>query len=111
MRRLSAAVQLNGYMKKSLQIFGAALILLVPAATAQIASWNYASSPGSFTETGTLANMSASALTVSAGAISFVSNPQSASVASWSTSSSFSTGGKYWQVSITPNSGYQTSVS
>ncbi len=77
----------------------------------QIASWSWASSPANYTQTGVLSNITASALTVSSGTISYISGSTSVSVSSWSTSATFSTSGKYWQLSITPDANYQTSVS
>ncbi len=78
--------------------------------SAQIASWSWASSPANFNETGALSNITASALTTSSGTLSYISSPASISNASWSQSGTFSSAGKYWQVSITPNTNYQIGI-
>ncbi|MDP1725975.1 MAG: T9SS type A sorting domain-containing protein [Bacteroidota bacterium] len=77
----------------------------------QIASWSWASAPANYNQTGALSNITASALTVSSGTISYISGSSSVSVSSWSTAGTFSTSTKYWQLSITPDANYQTSVS
>ncbi len=77
--------------------------------TVTLAKWALTST--TTTATTVAANTTASAVTLSSGSISYQASPGNIYTASWSTSSSFSALGKYWQVTVTPNSGYQISVS
>ncbi|MBD3748267.1 MAG: T9SS type A sorting domain-containing protein [Sphingobacteriales bacterium] len=77
---------------------------------AQLAIWNYTSSPSTFDATSVDANTTATAITVSAGSIFYQTLP-AIYVSSWSTNSSFSTSGKYWEFSVSPKSGYKLTIS
>ncbi|MBC7381518.1 MAG: T9SS type A sorting domain-containing protein [Bacteroidia bacterium] len=87
------------------------LFLLNSSVHAQVASWNWSAAPANYNETGLLTNITATALSVSSGTISYIASPGAVSVASWSTSPTFSVSGKYWQVSISPSANFQTTIS
>jgi phosphatidylserine/phosphatidylglycerophosphate/cardiolipin synthase-like enzyme len=74
---------------------------------AQIAAWNLTSATTSATSANS--NLTASSITVvpNTVAISYQTSPGDIYTTTWSTSSTFSTSGKYWEFSITPNYGYE----
>lgn len=100
-------------MRKIATIFALSLsVILLISATAwgQIAAWNLTSTTTSATTTN--ANLTASSISVvPSSTISYQSSPGDIYNGTWSTSSTFSTSGKYWQFSIAANSGYQVSIS
>lgn len=99
------------YLKILRSIAILSVLCLTKTGYTQIASWYWYTSPANYNQTGVLSNISASALTVSSGTISYISGSSSVSVSSWSTAATFSASGKYWQLSISSLSNYQTSVS
>ncbi|MFZ1081635.1 MAG: phospholipase D-like domain-containing protein [Candidatus Kryptoniota bacterium] len=85
--------------------------LLSASAWGQIAAWNITSS-GTTAATITDANLTASSITVApTTSISYQTSPGDMYCGSWSTSATFSTAGKYWQFSITPNHGFEVTIS
>ena len=77
---------------------------------AQIAAWNLTST--TTTATSVNANITASAISVVPSAtISYQISPGDIYCGTWSTSPTFSTTGKYWEFSITPNYGYEIAIS
>jgi len=91
------------------------LIFFLSATTAvwgqQIAAWNLTST--ATTATASDANLTASVIAVvpATSAISYQTSPGDIYCGSWSTSSAFSATGKYWEFSITPNSGFKAAIS
>ncbi len=84
--------------------------LVTTSAWGQIAAWNLTST--TTTATALDANLTASAVTVAPSTtVSYQASPGDIYCGTWPTSSTFSTAGKYWQFSITPNSGYQIAIS
>lgn len=67
-----------------------------------LAAWNLTSTTTSATTTGG-GITSASSISVNPSGISYLASPSSIWAASWSTAATFSSSGKYWQFSITPN--------
>lgn len=87
------------------------LLIKTSIAWGQVAAWNLTSS--TTTATATDANLTASSITVvpSSSPISYQTSPGDLYCGSWSTSTAFSTAGKYWQFSITPNPGFEMTIS
>jgi hypothetical protein len=84
-------------------------VLSVNAWGQQIAAWNLTST--TTTPTATDGKLTGSAITVGpSGTISYQASPGDIYCSSWSTSATFSTAGKYWQFSITPDSGYKITI-
>ena len=94
----------------SLKVLSLLVVVMVGGnVVGQVASWALTSA--TTTATTVTSNATASAVTVSSGTIAYQASPSNINVSSWSTSTSFSTAGKYWQVTITPNANFQISVS
>ncbi len=76
----------------------------------QIAAWDLTSAVTNATTTDN--NLTASAISVvPATTIGYQTSPGDIYCGSWSTSTTFSATGKYWQFSITPNPGYEATIS
>ena len=86
------------------------LEFIYSSSEAQIVAWNLTSA--TTTATTSNSNITTSAISVvPSSTISYQSNPGDIYCGSWSTSATFSTSGKYWEFSITPNYGYEIAIS
>ena len=87
------------------------VLAMVVSSRGQIAAWNISTS-GTTVATVVDPNLTASAITLSSsGSISYQASPGDIYCGSWSASTMFSPAGKFWQFSITPNPGFQISIS
>ncbi len=85
-------------------------LLAFASAQAQIATWNLTSA--TTTATSINANLTANAINViPSTTLAYQTSPGDIYCGTWSTSSAFSTTGKYWEFSVTPKYGYQIIIS
>src|SRR5690606_16689793 len=95
-------------MKKIL-LLGVALTMYINT-HAQLAVFNYATEPTDYNPTSKDGNVSTSLFSVSSGNVNFQTSPIAMYTSTWSKEADFSTSGKYYEFSITANSGYKMTL-
>ncbi|MDA9554780.1 T9SS type A sorting domain-containing protein [Pelobium sp.] len=89
-------------MKKLLLLI-ASLVVNFTLSAQILSQWSLTSTTTSATTSE--ANVTNSSISLSSGTIQYTASPSSIFASSWPTSTSFSTSGKFWEFSITSNSG------
>jgi phosphatidylserine/phosphatidylglycerophosphate/cardiolipin synthase-like enzyme len=87
------------------------LLFATSVAWGQIAAWNLTSSTTSATAADANLNAGSIAVVPSTSLIAYQASPGDVYCGSWSTSTTFSTTGKYWEFSIAPNPGFEMTTS